>query len=25
VKKTEAVGVKKIYLFDDQREELGNF
>jgi hypothetical protein len=25
VKKTEAVSVKKISLFDDQREELGNF
>jgi hypothetical protein len=25
VKKTEVVGVKKISLFDDQREEFGNF
>jgi hypothetical protein len=25
VKKTEAVGVKKISLFDDQQEEFGNF
>jgi len=25
VKKTEAVDVKKISLFDDQREEFGNF
>jgi len=25
VKKIEEVGVKKISLFDDQREEFGNF
>jgi len=25
VKKNEDVGVKKISLFDDQREEFGNF
>jgi hypothetical protein len=25
VKKTEVVSVKKISLFDDQREEFGNF
>jgi hypothetical protein len=25
VKKTEYVSVKKISLFDDQREEFGNF
>jgi hypothetical protein len=25
VKKTEEVSVKKISLFDDQREEFGNF
>jgi len=25
VKKTEAVSVKKISLFDDQKEEFGNF